>query len=384
MVNNKKYVSDAKNVSDGDGLSQKKFGLSMLFPTHGDERKAPLWIPHALVMVMIAVFVFLFIFKSWSQVSGIFVTIFISFLLALAAEPLILKLESKGVSKKVSSLALIIAIVVICVSVIAVFGSIFISQLTGLLLNIPNLYSQVQSLVFDYTHQTLPDGGDLMSKTFAQWGTNIGSQAIEVSFSFVGAILNIMTCLLLMYYLLSGGDRFRKSIVSWFEPQKQPHIWLLFSIIQKKISGFLGTRLILALLSIFFTSFVLMFTDTPYWLPLALFVGVISQFIPVIGTFIGSALPIFVSLSSKGITSALIILVFFIVYQQIESFFLTPKISSDALDINPAVAFCSVVIFSSLFGAIGAFLSIPITAIFIEVVRLTGERYDVIDLEGEQ
>ena len=117
----------------------------------------------------------------------------------------------------------------------------------------------------------------------------------------------------------------------------------------------------------------------PYWLPLALFCGVVSQFIPTVGTYIGGALPVLFAWGDRGWAYAVAVLVFIIVYQQIENLILSPRISQRTMDINAAVAFLAVLAFGSLFGAFGAFLALPVTASLQAIFRVYTKRYDLID-----
>ena len=73
------------------------------------------------------------------------------------------------------------------------------------------------------------------------------------------------------------------------------------------------------------------------------------------------------------------VLVFIIVYQQIENLILSPRISQRTMDINAAVAFLSVLAFGSLFGAFGAFLALPVTASLQAIFRAYTKRYELID-----
>ena len=96
------------------------------------------------------------------------------------------------------------------------------------------------------------------------------------------------------------------------------------------------------------TAIFLIFMKVPYWLPLALFCGIVSQFVPTIGTYLGGALPIVFAWSSNGFASALAVLVFVTIYQQIENMVISPKISEKTMDLNPAVAFLSVLVMGAV------------------------------------
>ena len=81
----------------------------------------------------------------------------------------------------------------------------------------------------------------------------------------------------------------------------------------------------------------------------------------------------------RGWAYAVAVLVFIIVYQQIENLILSPRISQRTMDINAAVAFLAVLAFGSLFGAFGAFLALPVTASLQAIFRAYTKRYDLID-----
>ena len=115
-----------------------------------------------------------------------------------------------------------------------------------------------------------------------------------------------------------------------------------------QISSFLFSRSILALINATCTAIFLEILHVPYWLPLALFCGVVSQFIPTVGTYIGGALPVLFAWGNRGWTYAVAVRVFIIVYQQIENLSLSPRISQRTMDINAAVAFLAVLAFGSL------------------------------------
>ena len=77
----------------------------------------------------------------------------------------------------------------------------------------------------------------------------------------------------------------------------------------------------------------------PFALPLALVSGLIAEFIPIVGTYIGAALPIVVALAEQGPTAAIVVLIEATVYQQIENYYLSPRISAKTIELNAGVAF---------------------------------------------
>ena len=116
-----------------------------------------------------------------------------------------------------------------------------------------------------------------------------------------------------------AGPKLRRSFCQWLAPSTQRRFLLVWTVAQGQISSFLFSRSILALINATCTAIFLEILPVPYWLPLALFCGVVSQFIPTVGTYIGGALPVLFAWGNRGWTYAVAVLVFIIVYQQIEN-----------------------------------------------------------------
>jgi predicted PurR-regulated permease PerM len=114
----------------------------------------------------------------------------------------------------------------------------------------------------------------------------------------------------------------------------------------------------------------------PYPVPLALWVGVVSQFVPVIGTYLAGAMAVLVALLNDPVDGALT-LGFVIVYQQVENYFLAPRISARTMELHPAVAFGTVICGAALLGPVGAVLALPAAAIIQAFGSTLLERYDV-------
>jgi predicted PurR-regulated permease PerM len=66
-------------------------------------------------------------------------------------------------------------------------------------------------------------------------------------------------------------------------------------------------------------------------------------------------------------------------YQQVENYFLLPRITARTMDLHPAVAFGSAIAGAAVLGAVGAVLAIPAAAMAQAVISNFGERHEVID-----
>ena len=115
----------------------------------------------------------------------------------------------------------------------------------------------------------------------------------------------------------------------------------------------------------------------PHWLPFALLVGVTAQFVPLIGTYIGIILPVLATVFDSPV-KALLIIAFAAVYQQIESYVFTPRVSQKTMDVNPAIALAAVFVGAAVWGPIGALIGIPLVAAIVAIAETYSRRYDLI------
>ena len=115
----------------------------------------------------------------------------------------------------------------------------------------------------------------------------------------------------------------------------------------------------------------------PYPLALGLWVGLVSQFVPTIGTYLAGALPVLIALFHDPV-DALWVLVFITVYQQFENLVLSPRITARTMSLHPAVAFGAVIAGGAIAGPIGALLALPAVASIQALISLYAHRYEVV------
>jgi predicted PurR-regulated permease PerM len=183
--------------------------------------------------------------------------------------------------------------------------------------------------------------------------------------------------LLFTFYMSAQAPQLRATVTSWFPPQHQRVISTVWEIAVEKTGGYVVSRVVLAALSAVATGLFLLLLGVPYWLPLALWTGLVSQFIPTVGTYLGIALPAVIALSERPV-EALWVVVFGTVYQQVENYLLAPQITARTVAVHPAVAFGAVIAGAGLFGPVGALVSIPVVAAVQAVIETYGHRYELV------
>jgi predicted PurR-regulated permease PerM len=167
-------------------------------------------------------------------------------------------------------------------------------------------------------------------------------------------------------------------VCSVLTPRRQREVLDIWEVAIEKTGGYLYSRLLLAAISAFFSFIVLMILGVPFAVPLALWMGFVSQFIPVVGTYIAAAVPLLVALLSDP-WSALFFLIYVLIYQQIENYLFSPRITARTMQLHPAIAFFAALAGASLNGVVGAFLALPAAAIIQAIISSYMTRHEVVE-----
>ncbi len=362
--------------------NSNKLDLASLFPAKGDDRRPPDWLGRALIYVAIVAFISIFLWFAWSSISFIVFDVVISIFIALAMEPLVVKLIRHGWRRGVASGFTLTSLLVIIGLLLALFGNLFAQQAVSMALGLPDLYHQFAGFVLNSTGFRMPNieqlGMEILKHVQTSWVVDFAGQALNTTWGVMTVLLDLLTILMVTYYISAAGPAMRRSMCRWMNPQSQRRFLFIWSVVQEQISSFLFSRIILAAINAAGTAIFLVIMGIPYWLPLSLFCGIVSQFVPTVGTYIGGALPILFAWGSKGFGAGFATLIFIVIYQQIENMVISPKISEKTMDLNPAVAFLSVLILGAVFGALGAFLALPVTASLQAIFKVCTKQYHLV------
>ncbi len=347
-----------------------------------------------------AVTVILLIVGLWigawvfGALSSFLFLLLLAWLLSIAMEPPVLWLTAHGVKRRGMATAIVMVVMLLLVAgTMGLFGQVFVSQASQLGAQFPKAVKDSLDWVnstfhtqFDVTN--IQSALNLSPDKLSELAGRYGGGLLGVFGSLLTFIFDAVTILVFTYYLSADSPRLRQAIGSWMHPRYQKVLTTVWTIAVEKTGGYVISKLVLAALSAFFHSLFFWFIDVPFWLPLGILAGIVGQFIPTIGTYIGVLLPAFFTLLDRPI-NALWIALFATVYQQLENYVFTPKISKRTMDVHPAIALGSVFVGAALFGPIGAIIGIPVTAAALTIVdtfrrrhELLPELADLEELEG--
>ena len=355
------------------------FDVADILPVVGDPRRPPLWLSRGLLQAAVAVTLTAVAWKCWPSVSWVFVDCVIALFIALAMEPAVAKLESLGLNRRLSTLLVMIGLAVLVGAFITLFGGMLVSQGADLLSSLPSAYESLRSWVDSLPtvagggRLTLPSLSDAVRETASKVAGGSGQTGVSLLAPIAGTaartasglasgFMSALTVIITAYYASAYDVEARRAISRLIRPAGQERFQTVWEIVRSQVSGFLYSRGILAALNAAALSVFLVILHVPYWLPLSIACGLISQFVPTVGTYLGGALPCLSTLASLGWRQAVAVLVFIVVYQQVENLVLSPAVSQATLSLNPAVSLLAVMAGGSLAGALGAFLALPVAS----------------------
>ncbi|WP_129337754.1 AI-2E family transporter [Cellulomonas endophytica] len=342
-----------------------------------DPRRPPRWLPRALVMAVVTVFVGISVWRAIGQLGNVLTIVVIAWFLALAMEPLIVWLVHHRWRRGLATGAVMFGSLVLVAGVLTLFGGLFVEQLVALVQSLPALYADLVDLADDRFGLDLPPVDELLTTVAGNWQTFTPS-LLGLGTSLAGGLFTATAVLLVTYYMAAAGPRFRAAVCRYFAPARQREVLRVWEVSQEKVAGFLSSRILLAVFSSVATFVVLTVLKVPYAVPMAVFTGLVSQFVPTIGTYIGGALPVLVALTVSPV-AALVVVVFIVAYQQVENLVLSPRVSQRSLELHPAMAFLAVLAFGAVFGALGAFLSLPVAATIQAASSTYVRRHEFVD-----
>lgn len=194
---------------------------------------------------------------------------------------------------------------------------------------------------------------------------NIFSATGQIAIGAAGFVAALATVLTLTFFLILGGERYVEAGVGLFAERHRPLVRRILEQAGGAISGYVTGNLAISVICGVTTFVVLLVLGMPYAAPLALLVAVLDL-VPLVGATLGGALLVIVGLFVEP-WKAVVLLVFVLVYQQVESNLLQPLVYSQAVQLNGLVILIALLVGGQLLGIPGALLAIPVA----EIIRIT-------------
>jgi predicted PurR-regulated permease PerM len=302
--------------------------------------------------------------------------VFIALFLALALNPAVDRLERRlgrrGAATGVVSLATLVGI--------ALIGWLFIPTLVD---QVNNFAHQVPDYLHDLTkgrgrlgfletkyhlvgkaRKALREGG--ASKLFGLSGT-----ALALARGIINAVLATVTIAFMTFFMLLEGRNWIDSFFSLLKPESRDRWRAVGRDIYRTVGGYVSGNLLISLIAGGLTAIVLAIMGVPYAIALGLVVGILDL-IPLAGATIAAIIVGTVAFL-HSVPAGIVVVVFFIVYQQVENHVLQPVVYGRTVQLSPLAVLISVLIGAELAGVLGALAAIPVAGslqvVFLDWLR---------------
>ncbi len=339
----------------------------------------------ALFAAGISILVFLYLVD---QLSSFLTMIGIALFLSFALEPAVDYLATRGWKRGAATGLIFLILFGAIVLLIALIVPAVISGFSQLVQNAPALVDRLSNwlrplgikLSTDELIQKLQQNAQQVISS----ATNVAGTVFGIASSLIGGLFRWATIGLFTFYFVAQGPQFRRALLSRMRPERQARVLFVWEQAIQQTGGYFYSRLLLAVINGSGMYLTLRLTNVPFAAPLAIFEGLVAEFIPIVGTYIGGAVPILVAFlaSTAGLASPAAgfwALGYVLVYQQIENYILSPRITAKTMSLHPAVAFAAALIGGALGGLFMAFLALPVAGVIQASVKEWSKSYEVMN-----
>jgi predicted PurR-regulated permease PerM len=316
-----------------------------------------------VVGIVLATIVFVWVVLKSQQV---LVWAFTSLLLALALNPAVERFQRLGVRRRGAAAGLVYLVVTaIIAGIAALVIPTLVDQVSAFIDAVPGYVQQLTAgrgplgfLERDY--HVVERVRDAVSKSGGGAASLAGgaSTALDVTRSVVTFVAAIVTITFLTLFMLLEGPAWVQRAIAMLPPRLQPTWREIADDIYHLVGRYVNGNLLISLIAGTATTIVLLALGVPFALALGLIVAILDL-IPLAGATLGAIVVTLVALS-HSVTAAIIVLVFYIVYQQLENHLLQPLIYGRTVRLSPLAILLSVLIGSQVAGIIGALAAIPV------------------------
>ena len=339
----------------------------------------PLWNRAWLVVAVFVISLFVAFF-FWRGAST-FYYVLMGWFVALAMEPAVGKL-SRWMRRGLATGVVMLLAALVLAAFLWAFGSLFIDQMTGFIEAVPQIAADALAWFnrvtgSNFTFDTILDRVGITADDITAYAGDVAFGVLEVVSSILSGFFGMFILIFFVFYISAGMPALRRWIAVRMRPELQVPFLAAWDLTRIKVGGYIAARIALAAINSTLTGIVFAVIGLPYWLPLALWTGLVAQFIPNIGTYISIALPALVGLTSDDPILGVYVLVWGVAYQQVENLTIEPRISARAVNLHPAVSFGAALLGAQLFGLSGALLAVPVAATGMAMLEIYKRRYEL-------
>jgi len=311
--------------------------------------------------------------SALAQLSSVFTLIIVAMFLAMALDPVVQWLMRRGLPRGLAVTVVFLLVIGVFVGILSAVVPPLVTQGSSLANQLPDLLNQ---LLKSPTVRHLDNQYHIVSKASADLKSRVanGNTLMSVFGGVFGAgkavvsgFFAAFTVLVLTLYFLASLHNITEAAYRMVPASRRDRVRLLSDEIIRRIGGYVAGQIAVASINAVCTYIVVTILGLPYGLVLAICVGLIGL-IPLIGATLGATIVVLVGMfQSWQIGVGLII--YYVVYQQVENYLISPKIMARTVSVPGAVAMIAALAGGSLLGMLGALIGIPIAAGVLLIIQ---------------
>jgi predicted PurR-regulated permease PerM len=326
------------------------------------------------VVVSLGVLLTVVLAFAVARASTVLLSIVLAIFLALGLDPLVKWLERHRVSRgwAIATVFIVFALLVAAVVILVVPRA--IAQVIELAAGVPGAMKEISQTDWFLT-ATSTIGADPKAVSDAVLGFFADPQKLlalsggilSVAGGVAGAISSTFVIVVLTLYFLSTLDAMKKTFYRFTPAPSRPTVQRLTETITDSMGGFVITMIVLGACNAGIVFLLHWILGLPFPALMALLAFFLTL-IPVVGSVlfwvVGTGIALFTSP-----TSALIFAIAYLIYMQVESYLLTPRLMGRTIAIPGILVLIGALIGAALLGLLGALVAVPITAAITLIVR---------------
>ncbi len=305
----------------------------------------------------------------------------IALFLALAINPLVERIQGRGVGRGLASGIAFLLVLLVLVLV----GALFIPTLVR---NVNNFVDAVPGYVDDLTkgrgrlgfletkYHVVEKVREQVEKGGAKRLLGLSGAAVAITKGVLNIVVGVVTVTFLTFFMLLEGPQWINRLYGLLPLQSQPRWRKVGEDIYRTVGGYVTGNLLISLIAGTLTTFVLLLMGVPYAVALGLVVAILDL-IPLAGATI-AAIIIGTVAFLHSIVAGIVLVAFFIVYQQVENHVLQPLVYGRTVQLSPLAVLLAVLVGAEIAGVLGALAAIPVAGaiqvVLVDFLRARRER----------
>ena len=315
---------------------------------------------------------------------AVLVRVLIALFVAISLDPAVRMLTRWGMRRGLA----VLVIFMLSLGLVAAF----------LLSVIPAMVDQFQALVRDFPSylanlqersarfRELSDRFNLTSQIqslLASLPGRLGSGLLGITGRLFGALFSTLTVLVLTIYFMADLPRLRHGMVRVLPRARRAQLGRIADLMIDKVGAYMIGNILISIVAGLASFVAFTVLQVPFSVPLA-FVVALTDLIPMIGATLGAVIGVLVALFATDLwPTTVLVAAFFVVYQQLENYFVAPRILRSTVNLSTAAVLLAGLIGATALGLVGALMAIPVAAGLKVVLSEQLQARDAADAHAE-